>query len=215
MGPQDSPDPAGKGWLPSLISGGLAVGGSILGFLLNKHETDTAHQREVADLKKAGISPLMTASTRGAASADASQIGSSIERGASTALAVRMAREQIEAVKAGAEQSRAAALLSRTQAFDLQSQASAGKYDLLGFQRDLAELSVSEKRQLIPVLVEKAKAEVKLTLAGADRARVLGALDSASIVGAKNLEKLEKDLGEAGPAGRLLLEVLRTLRKPR
>lgn len=206
-------DPSGKSWLPALITGGASVAGSVLAFLLNKKETDTAHQREVKDLKAAGINPLMTAQGRGAASADTSQIGSSVDRASSNALAVRMARAQIDATEAQAQQSRAAALLSRVQAGDLETQAQfGGRYTKMKAESDLAELSVAERRQMIPILVARAKAEVTNTLASADRTKVLAQLDRLRVEGFKNIETLEKGLGAAGPAGRLLLEVLRTLR---
>lgn len=205
-------DPSGKSWLPALIAGGSQVLGSILAFKLNKRETDTAHQRERRDLEKAGLNPLLTAQGRGAGSADASQVASGVERGVSSALAVQMAKAQIDAIKAQAQQSTDSAFLARTQAFDLQTQANSGRYDLIGAQRDLANLSVQEKRAMLPILIARAKAEVEETLAGAERARVLASLDKLRVAGFKNIEALEKDLGEAGPAGRFILEILRSLR---
>lgn len=88
-----------------IIAGGVGVAGSALSNVFQSGEADenrdfqermssTAHQREIEDLRKAGINPMLTAlgsgsSTPGGATASVNDLGPGISKGMETAIAVK------------------------------------------------------------------------------------------------------------------------------
>lgn len=170
--------------------------------------SSTAHQREVEDLKRAGLNPALSAmrgsgaSTPSGAVADVPDYGAGVARGISSALAVRAQKAQIELLEAQADREGATAGLARTQAADISTTGAAGRYRELAARADISEAEAAR-------VVEKLQAEIEQLQSASAQARARTELDKLLKAGYANTAELEKALGTKSPAVRLLLEILR------
>lgn len=203
-------------WVAPLIAAGVTAASNIW----NAHEasknrrfqermSSTAHQREVFDLRAAGINPMLSRMGSGASSpggdrAEMKDLGSS-------ALGAQMTRAQIELTKAQTQ-----GVVATTQATVRATEEAHSGMDFrlasLRNASDLSRLSVEERRQLVPLALERARAEISQITNSAEAARARGRLDDLASVRAMNEAEFEKALGEAGPVLRAFLLLVRSLR---
>lgn len=204
--------------MPGPIAGALiGAGSALLSNIWNASEarknrrfqermSNTAHQREVEDLKKANINPMFRglggASTPGGDRAQMEDVGA---KGISSALAVRQAKSQIGLTDAQAR-------LANTQASDISSTLG-NRTELMSMQAKAASASADQLREMLPVLLDKAREEVRLTVASADKARADATLAKAAAAGAMNEEDFQQLIGQGGPWIKLFLEVVRGIRR--
>lgn len=202
-----------------LIGAGLGLAGTLIANRSARQEAErnrqfqermssTSHQREVMDLRAAGLNPILSAhrgaSTPGGDSADVRDLGEGAQRGLASALAIRQAKADIELTEAQAAAANAQGQLSNVQAGDILNTAKAGRLDLITAQRDVARMDADQRRQMLPLLLERAKAEVTSI-----EARTM--LDQFAAEGYSNVAKFEKQMGAAAPWARFLFEVSRSL----
>lgn len=187
-----------------LIVPAISAGAAILTNAWQARRADTAHQREVRDLKKAGLNPALSA--MGGRGAEVGALTDPGEKAVSSALAVQRMKAEIGLIEDQA-------LLTRTQAGDIQQGWQAGKWDVMRAQLEGQRLSNEERRRLLDMVVPQARAEIESRLSGARAARASAALDEAARTGALNEEEFQRMIGEAGPALRFLIFLLRGVRR--
>lgn len=184
----------------SLIGAGLGL----IQNIWTARRADTAHQREVKDLERAGLNPILSTQGRGA---DVGQM----ESVAGSAAAAARTRGELELLRATADREAANALLARTQAHEISSFAP-GRAALVQMQTRVAAMDEKQRREMLPALLARAQEEVGLTMAGARAARARAALDELAREGAMNEQEFQRMVGELGPWTRFFLEVLRGVR---
>lgn len=205
-------------WLAPVALGVASLGAGLITNAANAREarrnrefqermSSTAHQREVADLKAAGINPMLRhMSGASTPSGDRAEFRDPVTPATHSALQAKMMEAQIELTQSQAQ-------LVRTQASDIIQTAAAGRMEQLRSNADLAALSLQQQRELLPMVLERARAEIESMSSSARAATARAILDEAAAEGAGNLEDFERRIGEAGPWVRQLYHLIRLIKK--
>lgn len=195
------------GGVGSLLSAKRAEAEAARNRAFQEEMSNTAHQREMRDAMAAGINPIFLgsgpgASTPGGSQASIPDFGQGVSRGVASALAVKQAQANIELT-------RSETLRNTTSSYAEQLLAPQ-RFSLMQAQEMVASADARTREQLIPLVLERARQEVELTMASARRANAAALLDEYAATGAANLKDFEERAGEAGPWVRLLFELLRS-----
>lgn len=162
--------------------------------------SSTAHQREVEDLRRAGLNPALSAmggpgsSSPGGAVAQVPDFGEAAGRAVHSALAIKAQKAQIRLLEAQS-------LKTETEAF--QSQSLFPAHSLLATANAaIADQNWQQMVQLFPTVLDKARAEVSSI-----RAATL--LDELAAPGAFNQAKFNEFVGQAGPWGKVAANLIK------
>lgn len=201
---------------PVTLTALAGVGSAIFNAFTAKQNRDfqermssTAHQREVADLRAAGLNPMLSRMGAGATTPSGDRAEMDLGSVVSSAMAVKNMKAQNRLLDEQANESAARAVLARTQAADISTTAAGGRYDLLRAQADIAQMDAEQRRAQVPFFQAKAQAELDQMLTSARAAKARAMLDEAARTGALNEQEFQKQIGTLGPWVKLFIEVLR------
>lgn len=198
---------------PLLIGAGAGILGNLFSASqanrFSERMSSTAHQREVVDLRRAGLNPMLSANRGASAPQGAlSNVTEGASRGVSTALQIQQAKANIDVLHAQAENLRATTRSSTAGAMRTEAM-TPGELALQQSHVKIADMDVAQRKALFSTVVKRAKEELRLTVASADRARIGADLDAMLRAGSLNVQAFEKKVGELGPAMKWLMDIAR------
>lgn len=149
----------GAGLAGTIYSNQQAQAQSAAQMRFQERMSNTAHQREVEDLRKAGLNPILSAlgsgaTTPGGAQAPISDLGAGISKGADTAVAIRAQNKQFQQIDTGIENTEADTRNKQATSALIANQAAATAKDVeqKSYQNHLL-------KETLPSAIKKAKAE--------------------------------------------------------
>lgn len=177
--------------------------------------SSTAYQRQLGDMRKAGVNPALAQLGSGGASAPSGSAGQISDMGPSTArsLELRILRAQEKLLEAQTRREDASTDLTNQQWLVLRNEMDAGKFELIAQQVQAGRLNLAQLQETLRIALEHAKAEVRRSASSARASEAAAALDEAARTGALNQQQFEQMVGETGPVVRFFLEILRSIRR--
>lgn len=192
----------GVGGVPgALIGGAIGLGESIW----SAKRADSAHQREVRDLQRAGLNPMLSAGGAGAPNSPVS-----VSEGVGTGLQVQRQRAELRLLEAQARREVSSARLADTQSWELASFAGTRANEVAS-RASLANLDAETRRRQMDYVVNAIKSEIEQRMSSAAGSRAVAALNKADLTRVENIAEFEKMLGAGSPAMRMAFEFLRAL----
>lgn len=209
------PLPALATLAPYLVTGA----GAILGGIFSAREaaknrefqermSSTAHQREIVDLRRAGLNPILSGRSSGASSPSGSVAQAPDFLGAvNSALALKRSNLENELLKANVDKTVMDTKV-QGQVLDERIGGQESRVQTLASQRELAAMSVTQRREMFQQEIAKIKQEISASVTSSKRVAALTMLDKLASEGAMNEAEFEKRFG-ANPALRMLLNLAR------
>jgi len=183
--------------------------------------SNTAHQRQAADLRKAGINPLLGTGGVGASSAVGARatVEDSVSKGIHSGLEAQMRKKELELLAAKVQTEVTQAQLNNARNTEITT-LTTPRSNLLNSQKALFDMDTATKQKLLGLVAQHMSSETARNLASALQSRSASQMQNAETIlkrfqatEAENLSEAQKDwwlrtlgpyLHSAGQFGRAL-----------